>query len=262
MDPVIKTNSSLGATINKIQERCLKLESKIEKLRRYERLVKNCQRLQCNTCNRLFTPLHFFQHGSACLRQSTKSLHQFKDTSCAPFETAAEHSTLQQVIEEDQLGHPGLLPDRNFLAKIVNISLGDEHSVAYNFCILYQGKIYYKELQLAEILSSMKAVGDRADADEIERCLEEKEEEPRQIELFQKISEIVEIWVAQLHKQILDSRFSLVGSRGDDEQAPDFVMQFRNMFDIALKAAQESEIDDSEEEQGETGGAGGRRPER
>jgi hypothetical protein len=43
----------------KEEEKWRKMERKVERREKYMRLVKNCIRLQCKECNKLYTPTMF-----------------------------------------------------------------------------------------------------------------------------------------------------------------------------------------------------------
>ena len=63
---IVKSNKKLTKTIEHVERRNLTLETKLEKLKRFEKLIKNCQRLQCKECHKLYTPLLFVSHVTMC----------------------------------------------------------------------------------------------------------------------------------------------------------------------------------------------------
>lgn len=67
-------NKQLTKTLAKSEKRCQEIEKKNDKLLKYEHMVKNCQRLQCRDCNRLYTPLLFINHYLSCRRQARQSV--------------------------------------------------------------------------------------------------------------------------------------------------------------------------------------------
>jgi hypothetical protein len=56
---IIRNNQVLSNAIDQSEKRCSVLEKKVEKKIKYEQLIKNCQRLQCKECNKLYTPSLF-----------------------------------------------------------------------------------------------------------------------------------------------------------------------------------------------------------
>lgn len=63
---ILKNNQVLSNAIESAEKRCYALERKLERKRKYENCIKNCQRLQCRECNKLYTPSLFSQHFQLC----------------------------------------------------------------------------------------------------------------------------------------------------------------------------------------------------
>lgn len=66
---IASNNSRLTQVIEQAQQRSSTLDKKLEKKRKYEALVKHCQRLQCNSCAKLYTPVIFATHYKLCQKQ-------------------------------------------------------------------------------------------------------------------------------------------------------------------------------------------------
>ena len=66
---MLRNNQTLAKTMQHIEERNKLLEKKVKRKRKFEELVKNCERLQCKECGKLYTPSLFAGHNSLCRKQ-------------------------------------------------------------------------------------------------------------------------------------------------------------------------------------------------
>ena len=63
---LVETNRHLSAAVDKMEARCKMLEEKIEKAKRFKRMVKNSSALQCAHCSKFISTNIFLQHLSNC----------------------------------------------------------------------------------------------------------------------------------------------------------------------------------------------------
>ena len=60
------TNKHLSFALEKSEENCKKLEQKLQKLKKFQKIVKNCSSLQCKNCSKNHSVMNFIQHTSKC----------------------------------------------------------------------------------------------------------------------------------------------------------------------------------------------------
>lgn len=66
---ILKNNQILSSAVDQAERRCSLLEKKLDSKQKYATLIKNCQRLQCKECNKLYTPILFGQHFQHCTKR-------------------------------------------------------------------------------------------------------------------------------------------------------------------------------------------------
>ena len=71
---IIRNNQVLSRAIEQAERRCTSFEKKLARKAKYETQVKNCLRLECKECGKLYTPGMFSQHVPLCKRQSRPSV--------------------------------------------------------------------------------------------------------------------------------------------------------------------------------------------
>jgi hypothetical protein len=71
-DKAPDANKHLLISLDKLEERNQQLESKIERLKRYQRMVKHASSLQCSLCGKYLNSTVFPAHLNICLRDSQK----------------------------------------------------------------------------------------------------------------------------------------------------------------------------------------------
>lgn len=64
---LVETNRHLSAAVDKMEARCKILEEKIEKSKRFKRMVKNSSALQCVNCSKFISTNIFLQHIANCV---------------------------------------------------------------------------------------------------------------------------------------------------------------------------------------------------
>ena len=65
----MKSNEAMARAVEMSERRVQNLEKKVKKNKKYEEIIKNCLRLQCVGCNKLYTPALFTTHTNACVKK-------------------------------------------------------------------------------------------------------------------------------------------------------------------------------------------------
>ena len=100
MRELVKSNEALARAVEMSEKRVHNLEKKAKKNKKYEEIIKNCQRLQCIGCNKLYTPALFTTHSNTCCKQQMRT---------------------SQTINEDMNEMDEVVQEELFLAKIVDM---------------------------------------------------------------------------------------------------------------------------------------------
>jgi len=72
-EKALETATNLSAALERNEHRTRILEEKVEKLKRFKKMVRNCSALQCRLCGKTFSSTVFGAHVTVCLRDSTKA---------------------------------------------------------------------------------------------------------------------------------------------------------------------------------------------
>ncbi|CDW82930.1 guanylate-binding n-terminal domain containing protein [Stylonychia lemnae] len=105
---ILNNNQALSRAIEQAEKRSLILEKKLEKKGKYESLIKHCQRLQCNGCSKLYTPMLFVSHYLLCKKQQHLR------------SSIINENGGQGIQEEDKEDSQSVIEEQ-FLAKIVDM---------------------------------------------------------------------------------------------------------------------------------------------
>ena len=102
---VMETNKHLSSALDKIEDRCQQQEHKIDKLKRFKRMVKNAQSLTCKVCAKCIPTSAFGGHLSVCLREASRqaTLEQTNTYSITIGQTMVRDSVNQKSYTEYQL---------------------------------------------------------------------------------------------------------------------------------------------------------------
>lgn len=66
IDKAYETNKHLSFALDKSEENCKKLEQKLQKTKKFQKMVKNCSSLQCKSCSKNHSIANFLSHTSSC----------------------------------------------------------------------------------------------------------------------------------------------------------------------------------------------------
>ena len=69
----LETATNLSAALERTEQRTHQLEDKVEKLKRFKKMIRNCSALQCRMCGKTFSSTVFGAHVTVCLRDSSKA---------------------------------------------------------------------------------------------------------------------------------------------------------------------------------------------
>lgn len=73
VDKAFETNKHLSFALDKLELRCQQLEEKVERLKKFRKMIKNSSALQCKTCGKYLNSSVFSAHVTVCLREGPKS---------------------------------------------------------------------------------------------------------------------------------------------------------------------------------------------
>jgi hypothetical protein len=112
---IASNNSRFSQAVELAERRSSALDKKLEKKRKYQALVRHCQRLQCNSCAKLYTPVIFATHYKLCSKQQ-----QMRSSSNGIENHAALFSKVEvQVDQVDQ--EEECETKEEFVAKVLDI---------------------------------------------------------------------------------------------------------------------------------------------
>ena len=102
---VMETNKHLSSALDKIEDRCQHQEHKIDKLKRFKRMIKNASFLTCKVCSKVIPTSAFGGHLSVCLREASRlaTLEQTNHYSITIGQTMVRDSVNQKSYTEYQL---------------------------------------------------------------------------------------------------------------------------------------------------------------
>lgn len=84
IDKAYETNKHLSFALDKSEENCKKLEQKLQKSKKFQKMVKNCSSLQCKNCTKNHSIASFLVHTSTCkgeVKENTTLLVSISKTS-------------------------------------------------------------------------------------------------------------------------------------------------------------------------------------
>ena len=90
IDKAYETNKHLSFALDKSEENCKKLEQKLQKVKKFQKMVKKCSSLQCRSCSKNHSIASFLQHSSNCkgeLKETTTLLVSISRTTIKEIES-------------------------------------------------------------------------------------------------------------------------------------------------------------------------------